>query len=228
MRWFEIVGAYVVGSTSLVCAWHYASYGCLNSVFVALAFFWCLNGLISLWEIALWRHIDVIEADYKKLKAKHSKNPLRALLDQFVAPMPWSKVFTLRGWTSVWSLYSLYDPSYSDKRSYGFFIDIGNGHSMLLPSFFWLFNVITGGPLSPRWLGILGLICFYQMWYGTVLYFTSFFANKRHHGHTVLEICIFVGVSNGIWFTFPLLGMWASVQLILQDSLACLLCAAAV
>ena len=106
----------------------------------------------------------------------------------------------------------------------GFYIDIGNGHSMLLPSVLWLFNVMIGAPLSPQWLGICGIICFYQMWYGTLLYFTSFFANKHHHGKTVTEVVLFVGVSNGIWFTFPLLGIWASIQLVLTGSFGCLVC----
>lgn len=97
---------------------------------------------------------------------------------------------------------------------------MGNGHSALLPSLLWIGNSLALAPLGPQLLGIVGIISFYQMFYGTVLYFTSFFINKRHHGKSLLEVLLFVGLTNGIWFVFPLLGVWASIQLVLQNSFA--------
>lgn len=99
-------------------------------------------------------------------------------------------------------------------------IDIGNGHTSLLPSLLWIANSVLLRPFGPQTLGIIGIISFYQMFYGTLLYFTNFFINKRHHGKTFMEVCLFVGLTNGIWFVFPVLGVWASIQLVLQNSFA--------
>jgi hypothetical protein len=35
-----------------------------------------------------------------------------------------------------------------------------------------------------------------------------------------MEISLFVGFSNGLWFVFPLLGMYACVNMIQTDSYA--------
>ena len=56
------------------------------------------------------------------------------------------------------------------------------------------------------------------MLYGTVIYALSFFFNKRHHGKSFAEVLLFVGFSNGLWFVFPLLGMWTSYAMIASDS----------
>jgi len=64
----------------------------------------------------------------------------------------------------------------------------------------------------------MGVLLFYQMFYGTVIYFLSFFFNKRHHGKRWQEVAMFVGVSNGLWFLFPILGMHTCTQMIYTDS----------
>ena len=93
---------------------------------------------------------------------------------------------------------------------------------MLIPSLLWVYHMTAQGNgfLSPQWLGIVGLLSFYQMFYGAVLYFASFFTNKRHKVVSLAEVCGFVGVSNGIWIVFPMVGMYASVRLILENSYA--------
>jgi hypothetical protein len=50
--------------------------------------------------------------------------------------------------------------------------------------------------------------------YGTVLYYLSFFYNGRQRGIPIAEVIGWVGGSNGIWIIFPLIGMYASFQLI--------------
>jgi hypothetical protein len=220
LRAFEVVSLFVVVGTLVLWIWHHSVHGCWNGVQMALAFFSVINILISFWEIALWRYIDEIGRQYAELQSKYKEDRTRATLDLFVRRLTWGEVFSLRFWTRIWSIYSLYDPSYSDKRSYGFFIDIGNGHTMLLPSLLWIVNMTALAPLAPRWLGIVGIICFYQMFYGTVLYFTSFLTNRRYEGKSALEMFLFVVLSNGIWISFPMLGIWASSRLVLDGTFA--------
>ena len=78
---------------------------------------------------------------------------------------------------------------------------------------------ITTTTIPPLIIGLLFIISNYQMWYGTVIYFLSFFFNNRHLGKSTVEVALFVGVSNGIWFLFPLLGMWIGYYIILNDNM---------
>ena len=75
-----------------------------------------------------------------------------------------------------------------------------------------------GGDRERNPLGIIGVIIFWQMFYGVVVYFFQFFNNGRHKGHRVKDIVLFVGVSNAAWAIFPLIGLWASIQLILDGN----------
>ena len=76
--------------------------------------------------------------------------------------------------------------------------------------------------LSARMLGALGIAVFWQMFYGTVVYFFQFFNNRNHVGHSPAMIASFVGASNGLWFVFPIWGLWISTVLIYADSYAIL------
>jgi hypothetical protein len=71
---------------------------------------------------------------------------------------------------------------------------------------------------DPRTLGMMGLIKFYQELYGTCIYFLSYILNKRYKGRSFLEVALFVGLTNGLWFVFPLIGILSCVQLIYSGS----------
>ena len=45
-----------------------------------------------------------------------------------------SEALSLKTWASIWSTYAMIDPSYADTRSFGFWIDTGNGISTLIPT----------------------------------------------------------------------------------------------
>ena len=67
------------------------------------------------------------------------------------------------------------DPSYADQASFGFCVDVGNGFTTLVPSV--LFAVsITSPLLDARHLGMLGLVMFWQEFYGTCVYFFQYLA----------------------------------------------------
>ena len=78
--------------------------------------------------------------------------------------------------------------------------------------------LLTTARDEATFVGILGLVSFYQMWYGTVVYFATFFYNERHKGKGLLEVSLFVGLSNGLWFLFPLIGMWCSWQMLFNNA----------
>ena len=115
--------------------------------------------------------------------------------------------------------YSLYDPSYSNKESFGFYIDVGNGWTTIIPSLLFLYCMITKTPiLSARIMGVIGICKFYQEFYGTCLYFLSYIWNKRYQGVSFLTVMLFVGLSNGLWFFLPMLGMYTSYEMIQSNT----------
>lgn len=131
---------FIIATFALSVGFHATYHGkqSLNPHYLALAFFLPLNTLICVWEIALGLHIDFIAKDYAKLKEKFGKAPFNAVIQFFVAQLSISNMLSLKFWTKTWSTYSLYDPSYSNRESFGFFVDVGNGWTTLVPSLlFW-------------------------------------------------------------------------------------------
>jgi hypothetical protein len=62
------------------------------------------------------------------------------------------------------------------------------------------------------------LAVYVQEFYGTVIYFLSYVLNGRYRGKPASEVLLFVGLSNGLWFLFPLLGMFLSLDLVYSDT----------
>ena len=122
-------------------------------------------------------------------------------------------------WAHVWSTYSIWDNSYADRRSFGFFADVGNGISTLLPSFVLMVGM-TMPILPPRVLGVIGLVFFYQFFYQTSLYFFAYMFNKRYQGLSAAELAGWVGGTNGFWLVIPAMGIYASLKLIFENSFA--------
>jgi len=106
--------------------------------------------------------------------------------------------------------------SYSDQTTFGFWIDVGNGFTTILPSIHLLLSMSYNLPspfgLSPRSTGLLSLIFFWQELYGTIIYFSSYVMNKRYVGKQNWHIWVVI-VANGIWILGPALGMWSCVRM---------------
>ena len=199
---------------------HLIEHGQISVLQPLLAFFLVLNVLICFWEIGLGLHISTIKSEYKKLSDQYGKQRLKAVVDLMNYPLQLTDIVSLLFWSRIWSTYSLYDPSYSNKESFGFFVDVGNGWTTLVPSLLFLYSMTYHELIGARVLGMIGLVKFYQEFYGTCIYFLSFFFNKRHVGKSAFEVAMFVGFSNGLWFVFPLIGMIASFTLIETNSYA--------
>jgi hypothetical protein len=174
-----------------------------------------LNILIALCEIVLGRYIHVIQDDYNKLQQQYPGNQrYQAAFAYLFHPLSMRTLFHGRIWSKMWSTYSLWDPSYSNPESFGFFIDVGNGYSTILPCLLW--NVAV---LFPKWIhqnhydvivGFIGACSYWQVLYGTIIYLLSFIWNKRYLNKPLVEVIGFVGLANGIWFVFPIIALYAS------------------
>ena len=211
-----IVGGVVAG-TALHVGLHHRTHGLFNPTQIALAFFLVINAMVAWWEIALFVCQDQIQAEYDQIREPYRGREVQRVAEVFARPVSLGRVLAFGEWTTIWSTYSLFDPGYSDRRSFGYNIDVGNGFTTLIPATLFAFGM-TFELVPARVLGIIGLIMFWQMFYGTVVYFFQFFNNGRHRGHSVRDVLLFVGVSNVMWFVFPLWGIRSSIELILSGN----------
>ncbi len=216
--WGFMVAFIVIGT--LFHVWlHHAFRGTYNVNQIAIVFFLMVNLLVNFWEIGLLVCADQIRDEYEATKDSYKGRETDRFDEMFRKRIPVSKLFSFRQWTEVWSSYALFDPGYASRSSFGFNIDTGNGWST--PIFATLFAFgMTLHFMSARVLGIIGVIMFWQMFYGTVIYFFQFFNSGRHKGHSPRTMALFIGTSNGLWFIFPLWGLALSIWMILNDSYA--------
>jgi hypothetical protein len=196
---------------------HRAVRGVVNPFHVVLSVFLAINLLICIWEMCLLLRIDEIEERYRaRSRAGGGAAPGRRGRRFFLSRVPARELGSARLWSRVWSEYAVYDPSYADRRSFGFAIDVGNGFSTWLPSLVFLLGM-TFAFLPPAVLGIVGLLVFYQKFYGTLLYFFTYLFNRRYEGQRLANVLAFVGGINGIWLVFPAVGLYVCVRLILEN-----------
>ncbi len=195
---------------------HHQEHGVYNPFHMGLAFFLPLNMLICYFEVALGIYIDKIKLDYKAQSKVWTGKEFDSIIDFFYTPLTLGQLVTPKYWTRVWSTYSLYDPSYSNKESFGFFVDVSNGWCFLLPSALFLYAMTYNVEsfMNIRTLACIGLVSFWVMMHGTCIYFLSFFMNGRHKRFTAQEVALFIGGSNGLWFFFPLLGVYVCYDMI--------------
>jgi len=212
-----VIGIVVVIGTLFHTWLHQRVHGVYNATQVGLAFFLVINVMIAWWEIALFVCQDQIRSEYEAIKEPYRGREMTRIAEVFARPIPLFRVLSFSQWTTIWSSYSLFDPGYSDRRSYGYNIDVGNGFTTLIPATLFAFGM-TLDLMPARVLGIIGVIIFWQMFYGTAVYFFQFFNNGRHKGHSLRDLLLFVGITNLMWFIFPIWGLSTSVRLILNGS----------
>lgn len=219
MRVYHVVLAAVVLGTALPVGLHLSTHGHANPHQIALAFFLWLNTIIAFWEICLSLRIDLIEEQFARFLPMYKGRELDRVKDFFGAPLRLGQIASFTTWAEIWSSYAVFDDSYANRKSFGFFIDFGNGYSTLIPSLLCVFGM-TYELMPARIFGLMLFVLNYQMWYGTVVYFLSFVFNKRYVGHTPGNLAIFVGLSNGIWMIFPIWAMVVGYWMIANDSYA--------
>ena len=212
-----VIGTVVLVGTLFHTWLHQRVHGVYSATHIGLAFFLVINVMIAWWEIALFVRQDQIRSEYEAIKEPYRGREMTRIAEVFARPIPLFRVLSFSQWTTIWSSYSLFDPGYSDRRSYGYNIDVGNGFTTLIPATLFAFGM-TFEMMPARILGIIGVILFWQMFYGTAVYFFQFFNNGRHKGHSLRDLLLFVGITNLMWFIFPIWGLSASVRLILDGS----------
>lgn len=221
-------------------------YESITNIGLSLLFFNNLNILISFCEIALGRHIRSIQRHYKSLRetygssnnnnntngqnnntmTKKKKNEWEAAIMYLTMPLSIRDLLFMDGgtkWSIMWSTYSLWDPSYQNNESFGFFIDVGNGWSTIVPCLLWNIAILSphhqlmsnNTTMIVVLLGFVGTATYWQILYGTIIYWLSYVWNGRYKNKPWYEVFLFVGVTNGIWFVFPIIGLYTSYSILL-------------
>ena len=131
-----------------------------------------------------------------KLSEKYGASPINAVNKLLFTSFTFSELFTLKKWTLLWSTMTLHPPSISPTSSFSFLSTL----------------------LSARNVGIIGMLKYYQEFYGTIMCTIAYFYNKRHHGKSVVECCLVVGISISLWFFFPAYGMVICYQMIMENT----------
>ncbi|WP_280472414.1 hypothetical protein [Nocardia cyriacigeorgica] len=216
LRVWMVIAVFVVAGAAVPIALHAGRYGINVGHLVLVSFTW-INVMIALWEIALNLRISLIERQHEQFVAEYRGRELDRVIDFFTAPIRLHEIVRPSTWAQVWSSYSLFDPAYANRKSFGFWVDSGNGYVTLIPSLLFIYG-LTFDIMPARTLGIIGLIIFWMMFYGTVLYYLAYFFNREYIGHTKRNLGLFIGGTNSLWLFAPAWGIVASIILINSDS----------
>ena len=212
------VVAYHLAFAGGLVAWHASKHGIVSPVHASLSVFLATNAWICVCEISLLCYPEHIQREYAGFAARYGPHTLAPVF--LFRGVRLRDALGLKYWSVMWSTYSSLDASYVDTGSFGYCVDVCNGVSTLLPTLVYALGMTTHTLLSPRLLGMLGLVSFYQEAYGTVVYFFQFFFNGRHKKAPRSHVLGIVVPANFIWIAFPALGMWASARLILDGTFA--------
>lgn len=193
-----------------------------NLIVTCLLFFNNLNIFIAICEINLGKHIMFIKKDYQQRLKKYGRGrEWDSAFDLLAMPLTVKEVFDGRTWALMWSAYAMFDPSYQNYESFGFWIDVGNGLSTIPSCLFLNYAMIYPDKVSPVVLGCVVVASYWQILYGTVVYFMSFFYNKRYEGRSnAKSIIAFVIIVNGVWFMFPSMAIYAAYSILRDGDLS--------
>lgn len=196
--------------------------------FLSLSLFGSINLLICFWEIVLYFYADRIKMLYLNKKKKLPKGQLGSIFLFNDAPL--SLLLSPSYWSEVWATYSLVDPSYSDTTTFGWNIDVGNGFSTIIPMILFYLSLAQNSSISfgsynldVSLVGLIGFVSFYQMLYGTIVYFHQYYVNQYwvKFQTTLIQFLLLVLCPNIIWIVGPSYGMYISYHMIFSSIFLC-------
>lgn len=201
----------------------YCLRGDFNIIHSLLSLFFSSNLLICYWEACLFLKRDYIEARAEYWRRRQRETGRTPAVEFLSTRVPLRRILSLEIWADVWATYSLFDGSYSDRRTWGFNADVGNGFVTPVPTLI-LYAACTVDFLPPVVAGILGLMLSWQWIYVTSVYWVSFFVAGRQRQITRAELYTYIGATNAPWVLFALLGWYVSLRLILDADYSVLGC----
>ena len=197
-----------------VCTRYYLFWD-FNVIHGLFSLFFSTNLLICYWEMCLFFKRDYIETRTEYWRARQRETGRTPAVEFLTTRVPLKRILSPTVWADVWATYSLFDGSFSDRRTMGFNADVANGFFTLLPTLI-LYAAFTTGFMPAVLAGMLGLILSWQWTYVTSVYWASFFMARRQRHITRGELYTYIGAFNAPWVLFALLGLYVSARLILD------------
>ena len=215
-----VFAAAVVVSLTLI--WNAVSYrlhGGVNPYLLLLSLFLSINLLICYWEICLYLRRDYIVERARYWRERRASTGRAPAVEFLTASVPLRRVASPTLWADVWATYALYDGAYTDRSTFGFNADVGNGFFTPIPSIL-LLSTLTFGFMPATIAGVLGIALFWQWVYVSSLYAVSFRVAGSHEGMPRSVRWTYVWGPNAVWIVVPLLGLYVSARLILDGTYA--------
>ena len=193
----------------------YGVHGDFDVIHALLIHFFSINLVICHWEVCLFFRRGYIE-ERAEYWGQHRRETGRTSAIEFLAGrVPLRRILSSTVWADVWATYSQFDSSYTDRRTYGYNVDIANGFVTPVPTLI-LLAAFTVDFMPAVVAGIIGAMMFWQLTYATSVYWVSFFVAKRQSRIGRRDLYIYIWALNCPWVLFALLGLYVSIRLILN------------
>ncbi len=189
--------------------------GDINLIHCLMSLFFSTNLLVCYWEVCLFLKRDYIETRTEYWRRRQQETGRTPAVEFLTTRVPLRRILSPTIWADVWATYALFDGSFSDRRTWGFNVDVANGFFTPIPTVI-LYGAFTVEFMPAVLAGILGLVLSWQWTYMTSVYWVSFFVARRQHHITREELFVYIGALNAPWVLFALLGMYVSARLILD------------
>ncbi|MCY4600707.1 MAG: hypothetical protein OXF27_12415 [Acidobacteria bacterium] len=193
----------------------YYVYGDFSAIHCVLSLFFSINLPICYWEACLFLRRDYIEKRTAYWRRRQVETGRRPVVEFLAGRVPLRQALSPTVWADVWAVYSQFDGSYADRRTFGFNADTANGFVTPVPTLL-LYAAYTVDFLPAVVAGIIGVMVFWQWIYVTSVYLVSFFVAKRQGLITTGELYGYILAINSPWVLCALLGLFVSIRLILD------------
>ena len=208
-------GLVIASLTAAGIGARYGVRGNFDVIHGLLILFFSINLVICYWEICLFFKRDYIEKRAEYWHERRQKTGRTSGIEFLTGPVPLRRILSLTTWADVWATYSQFDTSYTDRRTYGYNVDIANGFVTPVPMLI-LFAAFTVDFLPALVAGIIGAMMFWQLAYATSVYWVSFFVAERQSRIRRKDLYIYIWALNCPWVLFALLGLYVSIRLIVN------------
>ena len=216
-QWTVVLAIVTVGtlvSTLLCSALHGEK---LNSLYIFMMIFLWFNAVCGVLEIAcLYIGRDHLKQEFARVRGGYHGQGLKLLLAAFNEPVNRQNLFSIKDWSKLFVAWGVLDRDYATQNSFGYLGEVGNGVFTIIPTCAVLLGLTF--PVFPATVvGIIGVAFWYQTIWGTLVYVLGLWKFADNSENSLMGNIVLIG-GNFPWLILPMLGVYTSVRLILDNS----------
>ena len=195
----------------------FTHHGSVSFVYSVVSVFLSINLVVSYWEICIYLKRNYVEERSKYWIERGHRGLTSPAMEFLRQRVPLSRVLSPTVISEAFAAYAYYDRSYSDRRTYGFLADVSNGFVTPIPSAL-LFATYTVPFVPALAVGVLGVMLYWQWVFTSTVYWWSFFVGGGQNRISRKDMYLYVWSTNGVWIVFPLVGLYASITMVIEGS----------